>query len=322
MTRRKSAFLAIALSLGLVLAACGDDPTVDSADDESGETTDEAGGGFTVTLSADAIEMPDEVAGGVIEVTIKSDLEEADVNFSKVPDGATDADFRAAIASATTGGPIPEIIEATTGVTGKSQTIELPEGSYIAWADPQSGEEGGEGEEGSPPAAEGEEAAQGEEVEGDEADPSAFVTKAFTVTAGEDGELPDTGSSITARDYSFDIDVEAGGEKFTFRNEGPDQVHHVVLLNFGTVAPDDVEANLEAFLQSEGEGEQPEAFKDLDQSKLFGTGESTVVTPGLGVTADASFEAGTYAAVCFLQDRAGGPPHVFGKGMRTVFTVD
>jgi len=313
MTRRRSAILAIALSLGLVLGACGDDGSPSANDDDSAETTEagEGNSGFTVTLSADGVELPDEVAGGIVEVTLESDLEDAEINFSKVPDGTSEADFRNAIAAATTGQSISEVIEATTGLHG-TQTIELPAGSYFAWAekpDPEGEEEGGQeegGEEGGPP----------------EANPDAFLTKALTVTAGADGELPDTGSSITAREYSFDIKATAGGEKFTFLNEGPDQVHHVVLFNFGEIAAADVEKNLEAFLQSEEDAPPPPAFKDLDRSKLD-AGGSGVFTPGLGGTADAKFQSGnTYAAVCFLQDRTGGAPHVFSKGMRTVFTVE
>jgi len=310
MTRRRSAVLASAFTLSLLLGACSDDSTVDSADDDSADTTDAAGdeaaAGFTVTLSAEGIEIPDEVAGGIVEVTLETDLEDTDISFTKVPEGTSEADFRDAIANATTGKSIPEVIEATVGLDG-TQTIDLPAGNYFAWADKPrpEGEEGGE-EEGGPP----------------EPDPDAFLTKALTVTAGADGELPDTGSSITAREYSFDVKVTAGGEKFTFRNEGPDQIHHAEVFNFGKIAAADVEENLETFLQSDGEGEKPAAFKDLDMSK-FEAGGSGVFSPGLGGTADATFESGnTYAVICFISDREGGPPHVFSKGMRTVFTVE
>ena len=340
MNRRKSAILAIALSLGLVLGACGDDSSPSANDDESGETEQGEESGFTVTLNADGLELPEEVEGGVVEVTLETDLEEPEVNFTKVADGTTEEDFRAAIASATSGGEIPATIEATAGISafeakdGFTQTIELPAGEYFAWADPVSPE--GEGEEGGEEAEESTETTAGGgsgrpegEEEGEEGgeeeapDPAAFLVQPVKVTAGGDGELPDTGSSITARDYSFDVKVKAGGEQFTFQNEGPDQLHHAVLMNFGKIPVKDVEENLQKFLESEGEGEPPAAFKDLDMEKVFTTGGTAVFSPGLGGTAYAKFESGnTYAAICFLQDRAGGPPHVFGKGMRTVFTVE
>ena len=320
MSRRRSAILAIALSLGLVLSACGDDASDTATDDDTTEAGgDEATeGAFTVKLSADAIEMPDEVAGGIVEITLETDLEDTEINFTKVPAGTDDAAFRQAIAGATTGGEISEVIEATGGFASGTQTLRLAEGDYFAWTDKPDPEGEGEEEEGAPPAEEEE----GEEPEREAPNPDAFLTKAFTVTAGTEGELPDTGSSITARDYSFDIKTTAGGEKFTFTNEGPDQLHHVVLFNFGKISSDAVEENLETFLQSEGEGEPPAAFKDLDMSKLE-AGGSGVFTPGGGGTADATFESGnTYAAVCFINDRTGGPPHAFANGMRSVFTVE
>ena len=326
MTRRKSAILAIALSLGLVLGACGDDTTPDAADDDAGQSSEDGGGGaFTVTVTPDAIEAPEEVTGGVVEVTLETDAPpgEAEANFSKVPAGTSEEDFRAAIASATSGGPIPPVIEATAGITGGTQSIELPEGSYYVWADkvePEGEGEGGESAEGAP--AEGEGEGEGEGGGPPTPNPDAFLVQALTVTAGE-GELPDTGSTVTARDYTFDIDVKAGDEQFTFRNEGPDQLHHVVFMNFGDVPADDVEEHLPAFLESEGEGEQPEPFKDLNPEEIFSAGGSAVFSPGLGGTSNGSFESGnTYAAICFIGDRAGGPPHVFAHGMRVVFEVE
>ena len=334
MSRRKSAILAIALSLSVMLGACGDDPSPSANDDESAESGDNgesSEGAFTVKLSADGLELPDEIAGGVVEVTVESDLEEPEVNFTKVATGTSEADFRAAIASATSGGEIPALLEATAGVTGfgeggeLTQTIQLPEGDYFAWADPVDPEEEGEAEgEGGTETTAAEAAEEGGE-DGEEGgpNPAAFLVAQLEVTAGEDGELPDTGSSITARDYSFDVKVKAGGDKFTFRNEGPEQVHHVVLMNFGKIDPKVVEENLVEFLETEGEGEPPAALEGLDMEKLFSTGGSGVFTPGLGGTANATFESGnTYAAICFIQDRGGSPPHVFSKGMRTVFTVE
>ncbi|HUR49852.1 MAG TPA: hypothetical protein VMY88_10060 [Acidimicrobiales bacterium] len=321
LNRRKSAILAIALSLGLVLAGCGADKPADSADDDSTETT-EAGtateGAFTVKLSADGIEVPAEISAGVVEVTVETDIEEGEVNFTKVAAGTTEEDFRAAIASATSGGEIPALLEATAGLHG-TQQIQIPEGDLFVWSDPPRGDE--ESEE-----AEGEAAAEGEEAEGggeeDKPDPAAFIVATTKATGDAEGEIPDTGS-ITAKEYSFDVDVHAGEEKFYFSNEGPDQLHHVVLVDFGDIDKKTVEDNLEAFLQTEGEGEPPAALKDVDPEKAFAVGGSGVFTPGLGGTGDAKFESGnTYAAICFLQDRTGGAPHVFSKGMRTVFTVE
>lgn len=332
MTQRRSAILAIALSLVLVLAACGDDGT--PGGDSAGEGAGEGGAGFTVTLTADAIEIPDEVAGGVVEVTLESDLDEAEVNFSQVAAGTTEEQFREAIARTVSGGPIPDFIQAETGVLGGEggegrATLILPEGEYIAWSETRGAEEGEEEGEGSAtttsmaleaePPEEGGEGGEGE----DAMSPDDFVTTSFTATQGEGGELPDVeAGQITARDYTFDIDVSAGGDEFVFRNEGPDQFHHVVLFNFGDIEASVVEENLPAFFESEEDAPPPPAFEDLDFENLE-AGASTVLSPGLGTTAQGSFESGTtYAAVCFIGDKSGGPPHAIAHGMRTVFTVD
>ncbi len=43
---------------------------------------------------------------------------------------------------------------------------------------------------------------------------------------------------------------------------------------------------------------------------------------GLAGTFEANFVSGrTYAVVCFIADRAGGPPHVIAHDMKQVFTV-
>lgn len=322
MTRRKSAILAIALSLGLVLGACGDDTTPTAGDDDSGQGSEE-GGAFTVTVTGENMEAPDEVAGGIVEVTFESDAPEgeAELSLTKVPAGTSEDDFRQAIASATSGGSIPPVIEATAGVAPGTHTVELPEGGYFVWTDKPEPEGEDEGEEGPPEG--GEPEGEGEEGGPPPADPSAFIVRPLTVTAGQAGDLPDTGSTVTARDYTFDIDVEAGRERFTFRNEGPDQLHHAVFLDFGDIPSDDVEENLPAFIESEGQGEDlPAAFKELNPEEVFGP-HSGVFSPGLGGTAEASFESGnTYAAVCFIQDRDGGAPHVIEHGMQVVFEVE
>lgn len=344
MTRRRSAILAIALSLGLVLSACGDDSSPSANDDDSGESDDAGGVGFTVTVSADGIEVPDEVTGGVVTVKLESDLEEAEANFSQITPGTTEDQFKQAISQAVAGGPIPDFIEASTGILGQAdgggaeETLILPEGDYIAWSipEPPEGEEGGgegDGGEDGPPtsAAAGETARAQEEGEGGEGGPGgggpppeAVLTASFKVTPGEAGDLPTAdGNEIVARDYSFDVKVKAGAEKVVFRNEGPDQLHHVVLMNFGDLEPSVIEENLPAFFETGEDAPPPPAFKDVDFENLE-AGDGPVLTPGIGATTTVKgFESGsTYVALCFIADRTGGPPHAIAKGMRTVFTVE
>jgi len=343
LNRRRSAILAIALSLSLTLGACGDDSSPSVDDDDAGESGGSGDNAFTVTLTESGIEIPDEVTGGVVHVTLESDIEGGnEANFSKVTAGTTEDQFKQAVAGLVTGGPIPAFIEATTGVLGKEDsgsgesTIILPEGDYIAWSLPEPPDEGG-GEGGGEESPATTAAAAGETARGQEGEPEgegggqeqgpppeAVLTSSFKVTPGEAGDLPDTDENeIVARDYSFDVKVKAGAKQFVFRNKGPDQIHHVVLFNFGTVSPADVEENLPAFFESGEDAPPPPAFKDVDFKNLE-AGDGPVLSPGLAATTLAKgFESGsTYAAVCFIQDRTGGPPHAIAKGMRTVFTVE
>lgn len=89
-----------------------------------------------------------------------------------------------------------------------------------------------------------------------------LYTAPLTVSGDGGGELPDTDGSFTASDYEFAVDA-AAGERFTFRNDGPEQLHHAQIFNFGDIDPAVVEENFTAFVSSEGE-DIPEAFADLD----------------------------------------------------------
>ena len=105
----------------------------------------------------------------------------------------------------------------------------------------------------------------------------------------------------------------------TFVNEGPEQVHHALMVTFAEgVDEAAASAALDTFLASEDESAPPPPEIDLTAEEI-GTG---IFSAGLGQTVEMTFEAGrTYAATCFLQDRAGGPPHVVAHGMKQVFTV-
>jgi hypothetical protein len=230
-----------------------------------------------------------------------------------VTEGTTEQDFTERLGSVLGGGPFPDFFENNAGVGVGEYSIILEPGSYFVWFEKGGGEEEEDGEGGG----EGEEA-QGEEDE----TPPEVVVSALTVTEGDDeGQLPETDGTITAVDYSFEVDVQAG-DSFTFRNDSDQQFHHAVVFNFGTIDRATVEENLPAFLESEGEGPTPPGFEDLDFETLF-LGQSGVFGPGGAGTAIGTFQSGnTYAAVCFIQDRTGGAPHAFAYDMFEVFEVE
>lgn len=306
--------------LGLMAAGCGDD-----ADEDDDATTTTAGRSVTttttsadeaagtvldLTITESGIEgLPAETPGGVVTVMVGADPEgspDTEVDFSLVADGTTEDEFREGLATIVSGEAFPEFFQNNAGVGIGESTIELPPGSYFVWTEPSAPEE--------------EEEEEGGEEEGPT--PDSFLVTELTVTQAEgDDELPETGGSITATDYAFEVDV-AAGDTFTFRNDSPEQFHHAIVFNFGTIDAATVEENLPAFLQSEEDDAPPPGFEEVDFSQLE-AGASGVFGPGLGGTATATFaEGNTYAAVCFIQDRAGGPPHAFAYDMYEVFQVE
>jgi len=317
---RKAGAVLLALSLVALTGACGNDDSGDTT--AAGDTDAGEASAFTITIDADGISMPDEVVGGIVEVTLDTELKDAGPSFTRVTPGTTEEDFRKAAAGVVSGQPFPAFFESSSGVEVERSTITLPEGDYFAWAIPEEPEAEGapEGEgaeaEGAP---EGEGPPEGEgEGEGGPP-PEAVVLKAFTVTAGEAGDLPELEDTITARDYSFDVKITGGADEIVFRNEGPEQYHHAEILDFGDLDPKDVEANLPALFEAGPESPPPAIFKDFDFDKSE-AGSAAVFSPGLGGTTDVKIESGkTYAVLCFISDKTGGPPHAISKGMVNVF---
>jgi hypothetical protein len=124
-----------------------------------------------------------------------------------------------------------------------------------------------------------------------------------------------------ATDYAFDVDVSPGPSTINFRNDSDRQLHHAVVVDFGTNDPAVVEENMPAILESEDPSTAPEG---VDGSQIdFEFAGSGVFGPDGAGTFEADFEAGnTYAVLCFLQDREGGPPHALAYDMYEVFEVE
>ena len=123
--------------------------------------------------------------------------------------------------------------------------------------------------------------------------------------------LPSAPASVTAKEYTFDIQGLKSGEQLVkFANDGPMQIHHFVafpMLPGKTI--DDVK---KAFSSNDQSGPPPVDFEKGVQVSALDPGQSEV--------AQVNFAPGDYAFVCFLTDHAGGPPHL-AKGMIKEFKV-
>jgi hypothetical protein len=251
-----------------------------------------------VTLTETSIDgLPSELAAGLVDLTVTDETESAggDINFTLVDPGTDEDAFRAGLIPVFDGGPFPEFFLNNAGAIGSS-TLTLDQGEYIVWVDLASNLE-------RPSTAED------------------IITAPLTVGPGDDeATITETDGTVTSTDYDFSIDVTAGETIVSFTNNSANQFHHVVLVDFGTNDPALVEGSLLELLESEEDAPPPEG---LDMSEVnFDLGGSGVFGPGMSGTFAAAFEEGTtYAALCFLQDRVGGPPHAIHNEMFEVFQV-
>lgn len=286
---RTSATITAAVLLGTVaLAGCGDD----EADELAVLEVAISGGGESFS-----IEAPEEFEAGVVEVRVTNSAEgEAPHSLDLIRvDGDLGIEDVLAVVSSEEGAPIPEELHADGGTgdiaAGESRTVtvELTEGRYFLIdtnsVDPETDESASFAELG--------------------------AQRELTVEGDGGGELPETDLTITAKEYSFDVpELSAGTQRLTYVNDG-EELHHVVAV---PIADGATIADVEAFFGSE---EEPEGPPPLD----FEGGDYTgVLDGGTSMVTELELEAGEYAFICFINDRAGGPPH-FTKGMLQGITV-
>jgi hypothetical protein len=137
------------------------------------------------------------------------------------------------------------------------------------------------------------------------------VTGPATVTPPSDADL-----TITSKEYSFDIKGLTPGKKSALYVNDPSakEIHMVVAMEF----PEGVDeaAAKKAVEAFGGDGPPPPGTPEPQQAGFGG-----VFQPGGAGEFEMDVKAGrVYAFLCFIQDRAGGPPHV-AKGMVTLATV-
>jgi len=291
--------VAAAVGAGALLAGCGDD-------DEKKKTTAAAKpAAFLIEATAEgkkkkALMFPASVKAGLVTMTLKnSDSVPRSAGIVRLVGDHTVDDFLKAIEEE--GVPIPNWIEDGGGLSTvkpgatASVTQVLAPGKYGITDDET---EGGQGE-GTSFAELG---AKGE----------------FTVTgAASDAELPAQPATLTttddgANEYGFEFEgLKAGTNKVRFENTGQ-ELHHAIMfpINKGKTFKD-----AEALFASD---EPPKGPPPVDFDKVVGT---QVIDGGIAQNVELDLQAGSYAVVCFIQDRKGGKPHV-AKGMIDELVVE
>ncbi len=313
-----------------LVAACGDD-------DDDATPAEETDDGATGEVEAQAIditavdygysEAPTEIDAGLVTVSFKNDgeftheaalLEIGDLSIEEFL-----TQFTPVVQEE--GAPLPDVtqhvsspVAADPGETVE-RTFTVAEGSYVLLCTFNDAE------------------SEGGDPEGGEGDADPLLTEPhfnrgqaqlLTVGPGEVPDLPEADGSITAHDYTFDVDVEAGDETINFLNTGvEDEIHFAALSEYpeGTTEAEALEA-FSTFLNLEEGQAPPEGTLEPSDEDFGYTG---IFSKGLGnhIAISKQFKSGyTYVVVCFINDRAGGPPHALpveagGHGMVKAFTV-
>ncbi len=231
---------------------------------------------------------PARVAGPLVKLTFKnSGTQPHGILLARVDAGHSQDEVAASVAAQDA--PVPPWAHLQGGVDEvppgqqASATVKLAPGSYFL-LDPGSGD-----------------------------DDVSFVKggaiRPINVTGGgSTGDVPSAGVTIAAKEYGFDVPkLKAGETTVRFENRGKEP-HILVAAPIAEGASIDM---VRAFFASEGPppagGPPPPLdFENSVALQALDAGQSEVTT--------VNFKPGRYAFVCFLNDRAGGPPH-FAKGM-------
>ena len=314
-------------------AACGDDDDDEGTSTEETTTTEAEVEAQTIDVSTIDYAFqgaPAELEAGAVTLNLTNDGK-VEHEWALIESGdAEQADFleRFYPVIAEEGAPVPEEaqnvaagIEAAPGQT-VTATFTVNEGQYTLLCtldgDAEKAEETGQSDE--------------EDGEEEPLDPANVhfnrgMAQPLTVTAGtDDADLPEADGTITAHDYTFDVDVTAGDETVNFVNTGAeDEIHFASIIEFpeGTSEADAL-ATFAAFNSETGPTEDNVPPTD-DEFGFTG-----VFSKGLGSHQAISkrYKSGyTYLFACFISDRAGGPPHAVpeadgGHGMVKVVTVE
>ena len=263
----------------LLVAGCGAGTDTDTtAMTSGGEATEATAADFTVSGGADDTEFkgPKSVPSGTVALTLTNDGDAPhSLQLIRADGDYTEDEVFEELGKAVEGEAVAEWFSPSSGVMsvepGESRTTTTVLEPGMYWG-----------------------------IDDESGDPVKSARVAFEVTEGEGGgELPAADATITATDFAFATDgLKAGTSKVLFENDG-EEWHHVVAAPLeGETTVDDVKAY---FQQEKPEGPPP----------FNPEGVSTAIIPGgASEVSDLTLNPGRYALMCFISNRAGGPPHV------------
>lgn len=268
----------------------------------------------TVTARDYSFEIPPEVEGGVVRVTLqnsgKKKHEAVIVAAGPTPIDRVKQDLTAVVAG--DGTPTPDYLRFQGGVslvpggTSEMSFLTLPPGDYVmvctltdadSLTDPA----------GPPP--------KEEELRFHY---DLGMATQFTVKKTNNAAMPSTDATVLARDWAFEAPALTPGFKvLTFRNEGR-QDHSLAVAEF----PDHVDgarakASFEKLLAADADHPVADTIpvpQDVAIAGPLSAGGQSTFPMNLKVNR-------TYVFACYMTDRSGGPLHATGKGMVTYATV-
>ena len=303
MTTALRRLLALLLFFAMIGVACGDDDDGDAADTggEDSDATQPAPTEVAVTAKEEtptkyAFEVPESLEeGGLVRFSFSNmGKQPHDFQVLEVDDGTTDEQLEKFYTDVVggEGSPTPSFVHAAGGVgstnpgsTGRVVQV-LAAGDYAFFCTFSDDEPEGDG----PPA--GTHAAKG-------------MKGRFTVGGDAAGTVEETDSTVEAREYGFTVDgLKAGENQITFTNTGK-ELHH---FNLFPMLPGKTIEDVKQVFASESE---PTGPPPIDFEKGVGV---AVIEEDVSTVNTLTLAAGSYAMVCFISDRAGGPPH-FTQGM-------
>ena len=246
-----------------------------------------------------AFDMPKQIDGGVVALTLdNTDSQPHELGMVRVKDGTTQASVVSQLLDSGDGAPVPDFFLSSGGIGHAdakqkvTATQKLDPGTYVYFCT---------------------------FGDGDAVHYKHGMLGTVTVsgTKGK-GNLPASVESITTKEtspsaYAFDISsLKAGTNKLLFKNDGPNQIHHAQIF---PISAGKTFADVQAYFVRRTKSQR--CTPPVDFEKGEGT---TVLTPGQQQVVDVTLAKGDYVVLCFLNDRAGGPPH-FTKGMLQEVTV-